>query len=137
MDTDKPLRTPHSALHSKKVYFNKPQRLTQLISANTTVIVAGRRTGKTDRGSSSSLTLSWLLVDEAKFIDYQKLKDETLSANGEIACEARTTARTPHRRLRRVFSHTVEATSWSIPSTSERKKLPYHDSFFLSMSGVL
>lgn len=32
----------------KKVYFNKPQRLTQLIGVNTTVIVAGRRTGKTD-----------------------------------------------------------------------------------------
>ena len=32
----------------KKVYFNNPQRLTQLIGANTTVIVAGRRTGKTD-----------------------------------------------------------------------------------------
>ena len=159
----------------KKVYFNKPQRLTQLIGANTTVIVAGRRTGKTDSiaapfvlrnmqrmpgstggivvptfkhgltntipgllaawkrwgyiegihyvvgrktpksfrqpiidpkdyehvisfyngsvaviisqdrpGSSNSLTLSWLIVDEAKFIDYQKLKDETLPANGGI-----------------------------------------------------
>lgn len=159
----------------KKIYFNKPQRLTQLIGANTTVIVAGRRTGKTDSiaapfvlrnmqrmpgstggivvptfkhgltntlpgllaawkrwgflsgvhyvvgrkppksfkrpiiepndyehvisfyngsiaviisqdrpGSSNSLTLSWLLVDEAKFIDYQKLKDETLPANGGI-----------------------------------------------------
>ncbi len=157
----------------KKVYFNKPQRLTQLIGANTTVIVAGRRTGKTDSiaapfvlrnmqrmpgstggivvptfkhgltntipglfaawkrwgfiegihyvvgrkppksfrqpiidpkdyehvisfyngsvaviisqdrpGSSNSLTLSWLLVDEAKFIDYAKLKDETHTANG-------------------------------------------------------
>ena len=33
---------------SKRVYFNTPQRLTQLIGANTTVIVAGRRTGKTD-----------------------------------------------------------------------------------------
>ena len=32
----------------KRVYFNKTQRLTQLIGANTTVIVAGRRTGKTD-----------------------------------------------------------------------------------------
>ena len=31
----------------KKVYFNEPQRLTQLIGANTTVIVAERRTGKT------------------------------------------------------------------------------------------
>ncbi len=31
-----------------KVYFNKSQRLTQLIGANTTIIVAGRRTGKTD-----------------------------------------------------------------------------------------
>ena len=159
----------------KKIYFNKPQRLTQLIAANTTVIVAGRRTGKTDSiaapfvlrnmqrmpgstggivvptfkhgltntlpgllaawkrwgyiegvhyvvgkkplksfakpitepndyehvisfyngsiaviisqdrpGSSNSLTLSWLLVDEAKFINYDKLKDETLPANGGI-----------------------------------------------------
>ncbi len=32
----------------KQIYFNSPQRLTQLIGANTTVIVAGRRTGKTD-----------------------------------------------------------------------------------------
>jgi len=32
----------------KEIYFNTPQRLTQLIGANTTVIVAGRRTGKTD-----------------------------------------------------------------------------------------
>lgn len=32
----------------KPIYFNTPQRLTQLIGANTTVIVAGRRTGKTD-----------------------------------------------------------------------------------------
>ena len=162
-------------MSEKKVYFNKPQRLTQLIGANTTVIVAGRRTGKTDSiaapfvlrnmqrmpgstggivvptfkhgltntipgllaawkrwgyveglhyvvgrkppktfrlpiidpkdyehvisfyngsvaviisqdrpGSSNSLTLSWLLVDEAKFIDYAKLKDETLPANGGI-----------------------------------------------------
>ena len=31
-----------------QIYFNKPQRLAQLIGANTTVIVAGRRTGKTD-----------------------------------------------------------------------------------------
>ena len=159
----------------KEIYFNTPQRLTQLIAANTTVIVAGRRTGKTDSiaapfvlrnmqrmvgstgaivvptfkhgltntlpglfaawerwgfrkgihyvvgrrppksfgkpitepadwehiisfyngsiavivsqdrpGSSNSLTLSWVLVDEAKFIDYQKLKDETLPANGGI-----------------------------------------------------
>ena len=157
------------------MYFNKPQRLTQLIGANTTVIVAGRRTGKTDSiaapfvlrnmqrmpgssggvvvptfkhgltntlpglfaawkrwgfvnglhyvvgrkppkifkrpiiepsdwehvitfyngscaiiisqdrpGSSNSLTLSWLLIEEAKFIDYLKLKEETLPANGGI-----------------------------------------------------
>ena len=158
-----------------KVYFNNPQRLTQLIGANISVIVAGRRTGKTDSiaapfvlrnmqrmpgstggivvptfkhgltntlpglfaawkrwgyirgvhyvigrkppktfakpiiepaeyehvisfyngscaviisqdrpGSSNSLTLSWLLIDEAKFIDYNRLKDETLPANGGI-----------------------------------------------------
>ena len=149
----------------KQIYFNAPQRLTQLIGAHTTVIVAGRRTGKTDSiaspfvlrnmqrmpgstggivvptykhgltntipgllaawkrwgfingihyvigrkppksfgrpiiepaeyehvitfyngscaiiisqdrpGSSNSLTLSWLLIDEAKFIDYERLK---------------------------------------------------------------
>lgn len=160
---------------NKEIYFNEPQRLTQLIGANTTVIVAGRRTGKTDSiaapfvlrnmqrmpgstggivvptfkhgltntlpglfaawkrwgyiqgvhyvvgrkppksfaraiiepsdyehvisfyngsvaviisqdrpGSSNSLTLSWLLIDEAKFIDYEKLKDETFPANGCI-----------------------------------------------------
>ena len=159
----------------KKIYFNRPQRLTQLIGANTTVIVAGRRTGKTDsiaspyvlrnmqrmQGSSggivvptfkhgltntlpgvlaawkrygyhkdihyvigrkppssfaspiidpvdsehvirfyngsvailisqdreaaaNSLTLSWLLVDEARFIDYNKLKKDVLPANGGI-----------------------------------------------------
>ena len=161
--------------NDKSVYFNTPQRLTQLIGANTTVIVAGRRTGKTDSiaspfvlrnmqrmpgstggivvptfkhgltntlpglfaawkrwgfingihyvvgrrppksfakpiiepsdyehvisfyngscaiiisqdrpGSSNSLTLSWILVDEAKFVDYEQLKDETLPANGGI-----------------------------------------------------
>ena len=160
---------------NKQIYFNEPQRLTQLIGANISVIVAGRRTGKTDSiaapfvlrnmqrmpgstggivvptfkhgltntlpglfaawkrwgyiqgvhyvvgrkppksfakaiiepsdyehvisfyngsvaviisqdrpGSSNSLTLSWLLVDEAKFIDYEKLKDETFPANGGI-----------------------------------------------------
>lgn len=159
----------------KEVYFNTPQRLTQLIGANTTVIVAGRRTGKTDSiaapfvlrnmqrmpgstggivvptfrhgltntipglltawkrwgyvegvhfvvgkrppkgfkepiispeyyehvisfyngsvaiilsqdrpGAANSLTLSWVLVDEAKFINYAKLKDEVLPANGGI-----------------------------------------------------
>ena len=158
-----------------EIYFNKPQRLTQLIGANTTVIVAGRRTGKTDSiaapyglrnmqrmpgstggivvptfrhgltntipgllaawkrwgfiegvhyvvgkrppksfacpiidpkyyehvisfyngsvaiilsqdrpGAANSLTLSWVLVDEAKFIDYNKLKDEVFPANGGI-----------------------------------------------------
>ena len=161
--------------NDKSVYFNTPQRLTQLIGANTTVVVAGRRTGKTDSiaspfvlrnmqrmpgstggivvptfkhgltntlpglfaawkrwgfingihyvvgrrppksfakpiiepsdyehvisfyngscaiiisqdrpGSSNSLTLSWILVDEAKFVDYERLKDETLPANGGI-----------------------------------------------------
>lgn len=160
---------------TKQIYFNEPQRLTQLIGANISVIVAGRRTGKTDSiaapfvlrnmqrmpgstggivvptfkhgltntlpglfaawkrwgyiqgvhyvvgrkppksfakaiiepsdyehvisfyngsvaviisqdrpGSSNSLTLSWLLIDEAKFIDYEKLKDETFPANGGI-----------------------------------------------------
>lgn len=32
--------------------------------------------------AANSLTLSWLLIDEAKFIDFKKLKDQTLPANG-------------------------------------------------------
>ena len=172
---DTSLWDEESKAHANRVYFNKPQHLTQYIGAKTTVIVAGRRTGKTDSiaspfvlrnmqrmpgstggivvptfkhgltntlpglfaawkrwgyikgvhyvvgrkpprsfskpitepadyehvvtfyngsvaiiisqdrpGSSNSLTLSWLLIDEAKFIDYDKLKDETLPANGGI-----------------------------------------------------
>lgn len=37
----------------KQVNFNKPQRITQLISANTTVIVAGRRTAQKKKSRSS------------------------------------------------------------------------------------
>ena len=157
------------------VYFNRPQMLTQFIAARTTVIVAGRRTGKTDSiaapyafkmmqrmpgstggivvptfkhgltntlpglfaawerwgykkgihyvvgkrppkffakpitephdweqvvsfyngsiavilsqdrtGAANSLTLSWLLIDEAKFIDPERLHNETFPANGGI-----------------------------------------------------
>ena len=33
-------------------------------------------------GTSNSLTLDWLLMDEAKFLNFQKLKDETFPANG-------------------------------------------------------
>ena len=157
------------------VYFNDPQLRCQLIAANTTVFVAGRRTGKTDGvgsvfvlrniqrmpgstgaivvptfrhgltntipalltafrrwgyregihyvvgkqppksfkqpirdpldsahcirfwngsviviisqdrpGSANGLTLSWLLIDEARFIDHNKLKQETFPANGGI-----------------------------------------------------
>ena len=156
-------------------YFNRPQLQAQLVAARTTVIVAGRRTGKTDSiaapytlkmmqrmkgstggivvptfkhgltntlpglfaawqrwgykkgvhyvvgrrppksfdkpitephdweqvisfyngsvavilsqdrpGAANSLTLSWLLVDEAKFIDPVKLNRETIPANGGI-----------------------------------------------------
>ncbi len=157
------------------IYLNRPQLQAQLIAARTTVIVAGRRTGKTDSigapyvlkmmqrmpgstggivvptfkhgltntlpglfaawrrwgykkgvhyvvgrrppksfkqpitephdweqvisfyngsiavilsqdrpGAANSLTLSWILVDEAKFIDPVKLTQETLPANGGI-----------------------------------------------------
>lgn len=34
------------------------------------------------QGSANSLTLDWLLVDEAKFIKFEKLKEEVLPANG-------------------------------------------------------
>ena len=33
-------------------------------------------------GTANSLTLDWLLIDEAKFIDFQQLKDEAFPANG-------------------------------------------------------
>lgn len=33
-------------------------------------------------GSSNSLTLQYIMGDEAKFLDYEKLKDETFPANG-------------------------------------------------------
>jgi hypothetical protein len=33
-------------------------------------------------GTSNSLTLDWLLLDEAKFLKFQKLKEETFPANG-------------------------------------------------------
>lgn len=34
------------------------------------------------QGTSNSLTLDWLLADEAKFLKFQKLKEETFPANG-------------------------------------------------------
>lgn len=159
----------------KKIYFNDVQRRVQLIGARTSVIVAGRRTGKTDSiaspfalrnmqrmpgsgggivvptfkhglvntipgmlaawerwgykegihyvigkkppkffkepiikpresehilylyngafayilsqdraYSANSLTLSWLLMDEARFLDFNKLKNETFPALGGI-----------------------------------------------------
>lgn len=165
----------HTNPKATPTYFNRPQLQTQLVGARTTVIVAGRRTGKTDSiaapytlkmmqrmpgstggivvptfkhgltntipglfgawnrwkykkgvhyvvgrrppksfkppitephdweqvisfyngsiavilsqdrpGAANSLTLSWLLVDEAKFIDPVKLHNETLPANGGI-----------------------------------------------------
>jgi hypothetical protein len=33
-------------------------------------------------GTSNSLTLDYLIIDEAKFVDFEKLKDETFPANG-------------------------------------------------------
>lgn len=36
------------------------------------------------KGAANSLTLSWLLIDEAKFIDPVKLHQETIPANGGI-----------------------------------------------------
>ena len=159
----------------RPTYFNRPQLLAQWIAARTTVVVAGRRTGKTDSiaapfalkmmqrmpgstggvvvptfkhgltntlpglfaawerwgykrgihyvvgrrppksfaspittphdweqvisfydgsiavilsqdrpGAANSLTLSWIMVDEAKFVDPEKLNNETIPANGGI-----------------------------------------------------
>ena len=51
---------------------------------------------------------------------------KNLQSRKSSACRFRSlrrknTPRTPHRRHQRVFTHAVEATSWSIRSTSERK----------------
>ena len=172
---DPTIRTEALAGQDKLMYFNDPQLRCQLIGANTTVLVAGRRTGKTDGvgavfvlrnvtrmpgstgaivvptfkhgltntipalltafhrwgykegvhyvvgkqapsgfarpirdplesahcirfwngsviviisqdrpGSANGLTLSWLLIDEARFIDHEKLKQEVFPANGGI-----------------------------------------------------
>ena len=64
----KPITEPHDYEHVISFY-----------NGSVAVIISQDRPG-----SSNSLTLSWLLVDEAKFIDYAKLKDETLPANGGI-----------------------------------------------------
>lgn len=168
-------QTPRVNPKAIPTYFNRPQLLAQWIAARTTVIVAGRRTGKTDSiaapyvlkmmqrmpgstggivvptfkhgltntlpglfaawkrwgwkkgvhyvvgrrppksfappitephdweqvisfyngsvavilsqdrpGAANSLTLSWVMVDEAKFVDPVKLTQETLPANGGI-----------------------------------------------------
>ncbi|WP_301347920.1 hypothetical protein [uncultured Muribaculum sp.] len=64
----KPITEPHDYEHVISFY-----------NGSIAIIISQDRPG-----SSNSLTLSWLLVDEAKFIDYDKLKDETLPANGGI-----------------------------------------------------
>ena len=64
----KPITEPHDYEHVISFY-----------NGSVAIIISQDRPG-----SSNSLTLSWLLVDEAKFIDYDKLKDETLPANGGI-----------------------------------------------------
>ncbi|MDE5774006.1 MAG: hypothetical protein K2H86_06080, partial [Muribaculaceae bacterium] len=175
MDFNAALRTEALAGQDNLMYFNRPQLLCQLIAANTTVLVAGRRTGKTDGvgapfvyrnmqrmagstggivvptfkhgltntipalvtawrrygliegkhfvigktppksfaqplrkplnsehviyfcngsvavilsqdrpGAANGLTLSWLLIDEARFIDHTKLKQEIFPANGGV-----------------------------------------------------
>ena len=58
--------------HEKRVYFNKPQLMAQYIGAKTTVIVAGRRTGKTDSIASPSRTpkrISWTWMATSKTVD--------------------------------------------------------------------
>lgn len=178
LQSDDMLRQSALAGKPNLVYFNKPQLECQWIAANTTVLVAGRRTGKTDSvaapfmlrnmqrmkgsvggivvptfrhgltntipgllaawnrwgwregihyvvgkqppkwfgtgvrktldnehvihfyngssavilsqdrpGAANSLTLSWLLIDEARFIDHLKLKQEVFPANGGIKNE--------------------------------------------------
>ena len=53
----------------KQVYFNKPQRLTQLIAANTTVIVAGRCTCKTDSIAAPfdyNANINWIIAGQPR-----------------------------------------------------------------------
>lgn len=72
--------------HEAPKHFRKPviepanyEHVISFYNGSIAVIISQDRAG-----SSNGLTLSWLLVDEAKFIDYQQLKEETLPANGGI-----------------------------------------------------
>jgi hypothetical protein len=50
-------------------------------------------------GSSNSLTLDYLIIDEAKFVNFEKLKDETFPANAGQGPEIRPHQRFPDRRM--------------------------------------
>lgn len=65
-------------------HFRKPiikpfsyERVISFVNGSCAILLSQDRTG-----TANSLTLSWLLCDESKFLDYRKLKEETLPANG-------------------------------------------------------
>lgn len=75
-------------MSDKKVYFNKPQRLTQLIGANTTVIVAGRRTGKTDSIAAPFVLRhdeKYLLINQASQVSNALCRSSTASTTKTLS----------------------------------------------------
>ena len=72
-------RKPPKGFHSAIIEPTDYEHVISFYNGSRAIIISQDRPG-----SSNSLTLSWLLIDEAKFIDYERLKDETLPANGGI-----------------------------------------------------
>jgi hypothetical protein len=81
---------PKMKPQTHKLYFNDVQQDVYFTGAHTTVLVMGRRGGKTFRVQVPALLRNvqqmpgscGAMIDEAKFINFEKLKDEVLPANG-------------------------------------------------------
>ena len=72
-------RKPPQASNFKKPIIDPPSYENAMIWYNGTII---RFISQDRPGTSNSLTLDWLSLDEAKFLKFQKLKEETFPANG-------------------------------------------------------
>lgn len=75
-------RKPPEAANFKKPLIEPSSYDNSIIFYNGTI---WRLISQDRPGSSNSLTLDWALFDEAKFLNYEKLKDETFPAIGGFA----------------------------------------------------
>lgn len=72
-------KKPPKAANFKKPYIEPASYMHSISWFNGTI---WRLISQDRSGTSNSLTLDWLLMDEAKFLDFNKLKEETFPANG-------------------------------------------------------